>query len=220
MMITGMEDFSQTPAIIQFIIASALVVPGFFYMLIEQRWFFAFAMFFGGSIYLIGSVYLLEWISRTLFKKPYWALMLMLLPIGAGILFFMDYSIQMIGVFAVSGLVMNLFMWVYGYPVVRTHYTMRSLKWLSFKKGLDKQEYEVLCREKCGKFLYHPIAFILFNHLVSHYDYKGKTWEERLNDAGSAYPREDEDLTDAKLRATLGGKMEEGMFMQGKMFID
>jgi len=182
-MVTGMEDFTHAPALVQFVAASALVIPGFFFLLFKQEWLFALLMLFGGSVYLIGSTYLVEWVSRKTLKKPYWALMLVLVSVGAVALYMTDYSVQMVGFFVASGVGMNLFMWIYAYPVVRAHYMMRSLKWLSFKKGLNKDEYQALCREKCGKFLYHPIAALIFSSLVSKYDYKGKTWNERFDEA-------------------------------------
>ena len=212
-MVTGMENFSHAPMIIQFVAASALVIPGFFFLLFKQEWLFALLMLFGGSVYLAGSTYLLEWVSRKVLKKPYWALMLILLSVGAIALYAMDYSIQMVGFFIASGVGMNLFMWIYAYPVVRAHYMMRSLKWLSFKKGLNKEEYQTLCREKCGKFLYHPITAIIFASLVSKYDYKGKSWKERLDEA--ARSGDGEALSMDSVIASAYGSPEYGAFDSG-----
>jgi hypothetical protein len=219
-MISGAEDFSNIPTIVAFVAASALVIPTFFWALWEQNWIMLFFAAIPGSLYLIGSTYLVEKLSRKILKKPFWAMMLLLVAVISIALFVLGHTLEMIGLFIASGALMSLFMWVYAYPIVRTHFMMRSLKWLSFKKGLNRDEYKALCREKCGKFLYHPFAFILFNHLVSRYDYKDKTWKERLDESRSEDFDKETNLADDEMMGTLGGKMEEGMFMQGKMFVD
>jgi len=193
MMITGAEDFSNMPTIVAFVAASALVIPTFFWALWEQNWIMLFFAAIPGSLYLIGSTYLVEKLSRRILKKPFWAMMLLLVTAISISLFALGHSLEILGLFIASGVLMSLSMWVYAYPIVRTHFMMRSLKWLSFKKGLNREEYKALCREKCGKFLYHPFALVAFVYLAGNYDYVGKTLQERLDETFDSKDEEDEE---------------------------
>jgi hypothetical protein len=216
-MISGAEDFSNIPTIVAFVAASALVIHTFFWALWEQNWIMLFFAAIPGSLYLIGSTYLVEKLSRKILKKPFWAMMLLLVAVISIALFVLGHTLEMIGLFIASGALMSLSMWVYAYPIVRTHFMMRSLKWLSFKKGLNREEYKALCREKCGSFLYHPLAFYIFSRLVDRYEYVGKTLQERLNEALESSEDDDRQASEDMTATLLGHPEYNGMPQAGAM---